>query len=976
MAPATIENQQPSTVEVEAPSNSDHRDQPVIVSSMSDTRPIKCSPTPSVKRGKAEKLLKEHGSPPGMRVTAGGHIIRSDGLIIPTDSAAIGSPPGVGHSGNRETHPDRNRVAQQTFASAAKEPRTDVPNGTVSELENGQLCQFVDGRFLPLDYNNGVPALYMAAPNYPFLGTSINNTDAINNTGAIHNTGAPPQAFLGSGYPPIVHSVESYPTAEKVYGHFFLPPLESQLNPPYLPPYILMTTPYQHKMHTPTKPQTPARPGSNKKSRNTSKKQDPHAQGESANAATKVLTPEDCIKNLNARYDQMSKRIANLRREEVLQEDFMTPVQKRALVDQKRTLTISMDQHRKAVKQLQNGNGDTSAYAKIMADDLQNRSQTQLGHRSGQRSQDNHQEIEGSATPMHGLPIVPQFANLPYHMPAPPALGPARHFVPQGQIHPMQAQQMPMAAYPQAPQPYHPPVNYGPVATFQHGGDLFVDGGVHPGAAAQHGYYQYAQIGQDLFAQHSQHVHSMYGESSVHNTSSVGGVQAGQSPVSFTTRFSHALEIKPPQEESTKVQSPKSLLNPTSPEYEPRKTTPWLPPSPPMIPTPEADENLMRTNPWLCENLKSTASADEGAKKDNKSSRSSIATSDFFPHNPAEHSSNSYPIHANETGRASANVVGSNKQKSPVTPRMPRSPWNASSGDENSPAMLRSEAYKEGYRMGLNRRTPMSRFSGKDYDAGYCAGFMRSRATPDSGVHPMLSGNLSKRASSASAGKAEEDEEEYFECSQMPRKNLSTGDLARRTERSRTGSGTNSFKEQVTPRSGSRFFSSGSPNAFSGYEEPNMVVDHSKPGSIWSPQPHDFQKTPQKQRVTSTAGLSPLATQQSGNQVAGTQLFKGPSQLAFGPQSPFSMSGQQQVGKSASSVAPASDHARGVISQFDGAMDDLAEMMNCNMPPSKPVASRVIAAKASGKQSAQAPLISTSPEKSPSRSPFKASTLR
>ncbi|KAF1915165.1 hypothetical protein BDU57DRAFT_548873 [Ampelomyces quisqualis] len=36
------------------------------------------SPTPSIKRGKAEKLLKEHGSPPGMRVTAGGRIVPSD----------------------------------------------------------------------------------------------------------------------------------------------------------------------------------------------------------------------------------------------------------------------------------------------------------------------------------------------------------------------------------------------------------------------------------------------------------------------------------------------------------------------------------------------------------------------------------------------------------------------------------------------------------------------------------------------------------------------------------------------------------------------------------------------------------------------------------------------------------------------------------------------------------------------------------
>ncbi|OAL50785.1 hypothetical protein IQ07DRAFT_438040 [Pyrenochaeta sp. DS3sAY3a] len=38
----------------------------------------KPSPSPSIKRGKAERLLKEHGSPPGMRVTAGGRVVPSD----------------------------------------------------------------------------------------------------------------------------------------------------------------------------------------------------------------------------------------------------------------------------------------------------------------------------------------------------------------------------------------------------------------------------------------------------------------------------------------------------------------------------------------------------------------------------------------------------------------------------------------------------------------------------------------------------------------------------------------------------------------------------------------------------------------------------------------------------------------------------------------------------------------------------------
>ncbi|ORY06650.1 hypothetical protein BCR34DRAFT_666554 [Clohesyomyces aquaticus] len=49
----------------------------------------KPSPSPSVKRGKAERLLKEHGSPPGLRVTAGGRIVPSD--LPPLGSARFTS---------------------------------------------------------------------------------------------------------------------------------------------------------------------------------------------------------------------------------------------------------------------------------------------------------------------------------------------------------------------------------------------------------------------------------------------------------------------------------------------------------------------------------------------------------------------------------------------------------------------------------------------------------------------------------------------------------------------------------------------------------------------------------------------------------------------------------------------------------------------------------------------------------------------
>ncbi|KAL9085056.1 MAG: hypothetical protein Q9165_007797 [Trypethelium subeluteriae] len=52
----------------------------------------KYSPTPSIKRGKAERLLKEHGSPPGLRVTAGGKIVPSDMTPLCSPRFGFGQP--------------------------------------------------------------------------------------------------------------------------------------------------------------------------------------------------------------------------------------------------------------------------------------------------------------------------------------------------------------------------------------------------------------------------------------------------------------------------------------------------------------------------------------------------------------------------------------------------------------------------------------------------------------------------------------------------------------------------------------------------------------------------------------------------------------------------------------------------------------------------------------------------------------------
>jgi hypothetical protein len=78
----------------------------------------KPSPSPSIKRGKAERLLKEHGSPPGMRVTAGGRVVPSD--LPPLSTARFGGnnifkPQALrsvasGNSMSAQAQPDDNNV--------------------------------------------------------------------------------------------------------------------------------------------------------------------------------------------------------------------------------------------------------------------------------------------------------------------------------------------------------------------------------------------------------------------------------------------------------------------------------------------------------------------------------------------------------------------------------------------------------------------------------------------------------------------------------------------------------------------------------------------------------------------------------------------------------------------------------------------------------------------------------------------------
>ncbi|KAK6007635.1 hypothetical protein QM012_004449 [Aureobasidium pullulans] len=116
------------------------------------------SPTPSLKKRKAEQILKDHGSPPGLRVTAGGR-------IVPSDQSPLCSPR-YGYSAIK-----KNGMLIKFGPNFPAPPggipmqRMGLPNGFVSQDPDGRLCQMVDGKFLPVDDVDGIPQLYIAAPN-------------------------------------------------------------------------------------------------------------------------------------------------------------------------------------------------------------------------------------------------------------------------------------------------------------------------------------------------------------------------------------------------------------------------------------------------------------------------------------------------------------------------------------------------------------------------------------------------------------------------------------------------------------------------------------------------------------------------------------------------------------------------------------------------------------------------------------------
>ena len=113
------------------------------------------SPTPSLKKKKAEAIVKAHGSPQHVRVTAGGR-------IVPSEQSPL-CHPRYGYSAIKVNGGLIKFAPNHPMGKAQWTQATQ--NGFVAQDVNGRLCQIVNGTILPLNEVDGALRLYVPAPN-------------------------------------------------------------------------------------------------------------------------------------------------------------------------------------------------------------------------------------------------------------------------------------------------------------------------------------------------------------------------------------------------------------------------------------------------------------------------------------------------------------------------------------------------------------------------------------------------------------------------------------------------------------------------------------------------------------------------------------------------------------------------------------------------------------------------------------------
>ncbi|EME78813.1 uncharacterized protein MYCFIDRAFT_178910 [Pseudocercospora fijiensis CIRAD86] len=157
---------------------------------------LRPSPTPSLKKKKVEELVKAHGSPQHMRVTAGGkkptpffglaefchqhtptdlksatmlaYMLANDppGRIVPSDQSPLCHPrygySAIKANGGLIKFAPNHRAGGQEWTPATQD-------GSVGEDIQGHLCQIVNGTVLRLREQDGALQLYMPAPNLDIM---------------------------------------------------------------------------------------------------------------------------------------------------------------------------------------------------------------------------------------------------------------------------------------------------------------------------------------------------------------------------------------------------------------------------------------------------------------------------------------------------------------------------------------------------------------------------------------------------------------------------------------------------------------------------------------------------------------------------------------------------------------------------------------------------------------------------------------
>ncbi|GAB1730255.1 hypothetical protein NU195Hw_Modified_223t2 [Hortaea werneckii] len=113
------------------------------------------SPTQSMRARKIESLVKAHGSPPHVRVTAGGR-------IVPSEQSPLCHPrygySAIKTNGGLVKFAPNHPTGKTQWTQATQ-------NGFVAQDMDGRLCQIVNGTIMPLNEVNGAMQLFMPAPN-------------------------------------------------------------------------------------------------------------------------------------------------------------------------------------------------------------------------------------------------------------------------------------------------------------------------------------------------------------------------------------------------------------------------------------------------------------------------------------------------------------------------------------------------------------------------------------------------------------------------------------------------------------------------------------------------------------------------------------------------------------------------------------------------------------------------------------------